>query len=61
MKERKDEHLYFKINGTEFKRIGIYRCCDDEFSIVKIKNCSNGKTKKISFDKLEKILSNETM
>jgi len=53
------ESLYFEINGTKFKQIGLYRCCDDEFSIVKIKNCTNGKTKKMNYKKLIEILAKQ--
>ena len=52
------ESLYFEINGTKFKQIGLYRC-DDEFSIVKIKNCTNGKTKKMNYKKLIEILAKQ--
>ena len=53
---RKDEYLYFIVNGIEFKQTGIYRDEEDEFSIVRIKNCTNGINKKIKFDKLQEIL-----
>ena len=53
---RTDEHLYFTVNETEFKQVGIYRDEKDSFSIVRIKNCNSGIYKKIKYNKLQEIL-----
>lgn len=56
IKLKNDDHLLFNIKGKLFKRIGIERDKTGAFNLVNVKNCEKGTTKKIRFDKLEKLI-----
>ena len=53
-----DKYLYFTVNNTTFKRVGIKRSKENgKFDLVHLKNCDKGTYKYIAWEKLEKIIN----
>jgi hypothetical protein len=50
------ESLYFKVNNTTFKMVGVKRDKKGNFDLIHIKNCETKTYKWIQRKQLEKIL-----
>ena len=48
------EHLYFKVKGVTFIKVGVKRCAKGKFDLIWLKNLSSGNRKYVHRSKLEK-------